>query len=135
MLTVKRKGQVSWGAAFVWAALQVLKQRHILYVIVNPLFSSSFPRLLCFLNEENYSLQWNYTVVSSSEKDNRISSQGVIITCSPIMLSMQNVWWLFKPNDTISHKTGNSHFIIYWDYSVSFSLSLQKRLNEWKAES
>lgn len=51
-----------------------------------------------------------------------------------IMLFMQNVWRLFKPNHTISHEIDNSHFVIYWGNSVSFSLSQQKILNEWKAE-
>lgn len=78
-------------------------------------------------------MEWNYTILSSNEKYDRISSQGDI-TSSPIMFFMQNVWQLFKPGDTISHEIGNFHFFIYWGNSVSFSFSLQKIISEWKTE-
>lgn len=97
-------------------------------------FLHHFLDCFAFWKLENYSLRWNYTVACSSEKDYRISSYGDI-TCSPNMFFIQNVWRLFKPNDIISQEIGYSHFVIYWGNSVSFSLSQQKILNEWLAES
>ncbi len=97
-------------------------------------FLHHFLNCYAFWKCKNYSLQWNYTVVSSSEKDYRISSYRDI-TCLPIMLFIQNVWRLFKPNYIISQEIGNSHFVIYWGNSVSFSLSQPNILNEWQAES